>query len=141
MVLSITLALIFIALGVIHFNWVFGGKFGFTESIPTKENGEKVLNPRKIDSAVVGIVLTFFGGFYALKSGLIDYNLSFWLMTYGGWIIPILFLFRAIGDFKYIGIFKQVKQTNFGKLDTRFFSPLCILIGVIGLIIQLLNYK
>ncbi|MDG1384146.1 MAG: DUF3995 domain-containing protein [Flavobacteriaceae bacterium] len=71
------------ALRVIHFIWVFGGEFGFTESIPTKENGERVLNPRKIDSAIVGIVLTVFGGFYALKSGLIDYNLSLWLMTYG----------------------------------------------------------
>ena len=137
--LSIILIFIFTVLGLIHFNWAFGGRFGFTKSIPTKENGERVLNPRKIDSAFVGIVLTVFGGFYVLKSGLIDHNLPIWFMNYGSWIIPILFLLRAIGDFKYIGIFKRVKKTNFGKLDTRFFSPLCIFIGVIGLIIQLLN--
>ena len=101
--------IILIALGVIHFNWVFGGKFGFTESLPTKENGERVLNPRKIDSAIVGIGLTAFGVFYALKSGLIDYNIPEWIMTYGSWIIPILFLLRAIGFFAmeigYIPVF------------------------------------
>ncbi|MDC1324422.1 DUF3995 domain-containing protein [Flavobacteriaceae bacterium] len=137
--LSIILIFIFTVLGLIHFNWAFGGEFGFTKSIPTKENGERVLNPRKIDSAIVGIGLIGFGVFYALKSGLIDNNLPEWIIIYGSWIIPILFLLRAIGDFKYIGIFKRVKKTNFGKLDTQFFSPLCLLIGVIGLIIQLFN--
>ena len=131
--------LILIALGVIHFNWVFGGKFGFKESLPTKENGERVLNPRKIDSAIVGIVLTAFGVFYALKSGLINYNIPEQIMTYGSWIIPILFLLRAIGEFKYVGFFKSVRKTGFGKLDTMFFSPLCLLIGILGLIIQLIN--
>lgn len=139
MILSIILMLILIALGVIHFNWVFGGKFGFKESLPTKENGERVLNPRKIDSAIVGIVLTAFGVFYALKSGLINYNIPEQIMTYGSWIIPILFLLRAIGEFKYVGFFKSVRKTGFGKLDTMFFSPLCLLIGILGLIIQLIN--
>ena len=139
MILSIILMLILIALGVIHFNWVFGGEFGFTESLPTKENGERVLNPRKIDSAIVGIGLTAFGVFYVLRSGLIDYNIPEWIMTYGSWIIPILFLLRAIGEFKYVGFFKSVRKTGFGKLDTLFFSPLCLLIGILGLIIQLIN--
>lgn len=139
MILSIILMLILIALGVIHFNWVFGGKFGFKESLPTKENGERILNPRKIDSAIVGIVLTAFGVFYALKSGLINYNIPEQIMTYGSWIIPILFLLRAIGEFKYVGFFKSVRKTGFGKLDTMFFSPLCLLIGILGLIIQLIN--
>lgn len=139
MILSIILTLILIALGVIHFNWVFGGKFGFKESLPTKENGERVLNPRKIDSAIVGIVLTAFGVFYALKSGLINYNIPEQIMTYGSWIIPILFLLRAIGEFKYVGFFKSIRKTGFGKLDTLFFSPLCLLIGILGLITQLIN--
>ena len=139
MILSIILMLILIALGVIHFNWVFGGKFGFRESLPTKENGERVLNPRKIDSAIVGTGLTAFSVIYALKSGLIDYNIPEWIMIYGSWIIPILFLLRAIGEFKYLGFFKSVRKTNFGKLDTFFFSPLCLLIGILGIIIQLIN--
>ncbi|MDC1540332.1 DUF3995 domain-containing protein [Flavobacteriaceae bacterium] len=139
MILSILLSIILFGLGLIHFNWVFGGKFGFAESLPTKESGERVLNPKKNDSAIVGIGLTTFGLFYIFKSGLFEYNLPEWIMKYGSWIIPIIFLLRAMGEFKYIGFFKRVKKTDFGKLDTKFFSPLCLIIGVLGVIIQLMK--
>ncbi|WP_250434560.1 DUF3995 domain-containing protein [Hanstruepera flava] len=137
MILSVLLSVILIGLGLIHFNWVIGGKFGFSESLPTKLNGEKLLNPKKKDSAVVGIGLTAFGFFYLIKSGLININLPLWIMTYGSWIIPIIFLLRAIGDFKYVGFFKQIKETEFGKWDTKLFSPLCLIIALFGTIIQL----
>ncbi|WP_308990526.1 DUF3995 domain-containing protein [Mariniflexile litorale] len=126
-------------LGIIHFNWLMGGEFGFSESLPTKENGERVLNPKKIDSAIVGIGLIAFGIFYLLKSGFIDYNSPEWIMKYGSWIIPIIFLLRAIGEFKYVGFFKSIKKTDFGKLDTELFSPLCLIIGILGIIIQLME--
>lgn len=137
MIWSILLSLILIGLGIIHFYWAIGGNSGFAESLPTKENGERVLNPKKIDSGIVGIGLTAFGLFYVLKSGLININLPDWIADYGGWIIPSIFILRAIGEFKYVGFFKRITQTDFGRLDTEFFSPLCLLIGVVGIIIQL----
>ncbi len=139
MILSVLLSLILIGLGMIHFNWVIGGKFGFEESLPTKENGERVLNPKKIDSAIVGLGLTAFGIFYIIKSEIIEYNLPEWIMKYGSWIIPTIFLLRAIGEFKYVGFFKSVKKTDFGKLDTKLFSPLCLVIGISGIVIQLIE--
>ena len=137
MVLSVLLGIILIALGIIHFNWAIGGKYGFSASLPTNQNGERVLNPKKIDSGIVGVGLTAFAFFYLLKSGLIASNLPWWIMEYGGWVIPGIFLLRAIGDFKYVGFFKRVKRTEFGKLDTKFFSPLCLAMGITGLMIQL----
>lgn len=139
MYLSILLGIILIGLGLIHFNWVIGGKFGFSESLPTKESGERVLNPKKIDSAIVGIGLTIFGIFYVLKSGLIEYSLPAWIIKYGSWIIPIIFLLRAIGEFRYVGFFKSIKKTEFGKLDTKLFSPLCLAIGILGIIIHIVK--
>ena len=139
MILSILLSIIFIGLGIIHFNWVIGGKFGFSESLPTKETGEKVLNPKKMDSAIVGIGLTVFGVFYFLKSGLIEFSQPEWVLKYVGWIIPSIFLLRAIGEFKYVGFFKKVKKTEFAKWDTKLFSPLCLAIAAIGIIIQLVK--
>lgn len=136
MTLPITLSLIFITLAAIHFNWVFGGRFGFAAALPTKITGERVLNPKTIDSAIVGLVLTIFSLFYLLKSGLISFPLPQWLFSSIGWVIPTIFLLRAIGDFKYVGFFKRVRSTKFGKLDSKFFSPLCLLIAILGLIIQ-----
>ena len=40
-VLSMQLFIIFIVLGLIHFNWVFGGKWGFEIALPTKDNGKE----------------------------------------------------------------------------------------------------
>ncbi|MDY8136127.1 DUF3995 domain-containing protein [Aquimarina sp. 2201CG5-10] len=136
MVFSILLSLILIVLGIIHFNWVIGGTFGFEASMPTKESGERALNPKNIDSAIVGTGLMTFGFFYLFQSGIINYNLPEWILKYGGWIIPVIFILRSIGEFKYVGFFKRIKQTNFGKLDTKFYSPLCLAIGVTGIIIE-----
>lgn len=118
---------------------MIGGTFGFAESLPTKENGERVLNPKRIDSAIVGIGLATFGIFYLIKPELIAYTLPEWVLKYASWIIPIIFIIRAIGDFKYVGFFKSIKSTDFGKLDTKLFSPLCLLLATLGIIIQLIK--
>jgi len=138
-VLSLMLSIVFLVLAVIHFNWLFGGTFGFELSLPTKENGERVLNPKKIDSASVGLALLTFCGFYFYKLGITALFLPHWVMEYTGWIISILFFIRAIGDFKYVGFFKKVKETTFGKMDTTYFSPLCLVISMVGILIETLN--
>ncbi|WP_414652540.1 DUF3995 domain-containing protein [Gelidibacter sp.] len=85
---------------------------------------------------MVGIELAVFGIFYLLRAGLFDHNLPEWVMVLGSWVIPIIFILRAIREFKYVGFFNSVKNTYFGKLDSRFFSPLCLMIGVLGILIQ-----
>ena len=41
-----------------------------------------------------------------------------------------MLIVRAIGDFKYVGFFKQRRGTRFALLDTRFYSPLALALGV-----------
>ena len=137
MIISISLFLTFIALGMLHFHWAFGGKFGFSEAVPTMKNGKKVINPGRIDCAVVGIGLTLFALYYFFRSELVGSRLPGWLLDYGGWIIPVIFLLRAIGEFRYIGFFKSVRDTPFGKQDTKLYSPLCLGIGAMGIGLQL----
>lgn len=139
MILSVLLSLILIGLGMIHFNWAFGGQFGFSNALPTKISGERILNPKKIDCFIVGVVLTLFGIFYIFKSGLIEYQLPEWILKYVGWLIPIIFILRAVGEFRYVGFFKSIKTTNFGKLDTKFYSPLCLVVGIMGIISSLIK--
>ncbi|WP_317130658.1 DUF3995 domain-containing protein [Psychroserpens sp. NJDZ02] len=54
-------------------------------------------------------------------------------------MIPLIFLLIAIGEFKYIGFFKSIKKTDFGKLDTKLLSPLCLIIAIFGIVIQLVK--
>lgn len=138
LILSTILTLIFLFLAGVHFNWALGGTWGFENAIPTNENGEKILNPKRIDCVIVGIGLTVFSFYYLLQLNLFSIELPSLILTIFGWIIPVIFLLRAMGDFKYFGFFKKVKTTTFGKLDSKYFSPLCLVVGVIGLVIQLL---
>lgn len=135
MIFFIVLILIFFVIGLIHISWVFGHEYGFRASLPMKETGELLFLPKKIDCLIVGLGLLAFGFYYLVNSGLFEMAFPIWLVNYGKWVIPSIFIIRSIGDFRYVGFFKSIKSTSFGKLDTKFFSPLCLLIGVLGLIV------
>ena len=137
-ILSLSLSIIFTSLGFIHFYWLFGGKWGLKKVIPTKENGSNNLSIPKFATVVVALVLTSFGLIYFAKSELNAFALPSWINT-ALWFIPTIFLLRAIGDFNYVGIFKKIKNTEFAKADSRWFVPLCLTIGIVGLLIQLLK--
>ena len=136
--IGLLISLIFLILSGIHFYWALGGKWGFDQALSEKETGEKLFIPRKIDSAAVGTGLLLFALFYLIKTGILPINLPNWSLLYGGWIISAIFLLRAIGEFKYVGFFKKVKETNFGRMDSKFYSPLCFLIGSLGVILELI---
>lgn len=138
-ILSLILLVTFTSLGFIHFYWLFGGKWGLEKALPTREVGEKAIEPPKIATVIVGIVLIVFGLIYLMKSGLINFQVPNWIITYGGWIISSIFILRAIGDFNYVGLFKKIRDTEFAKADSKWFIPLCLTIGILGILIQLMN--
>ena len=122
----------------IHFNWAIGGTWGFDVAIPTKENGERLMNPGKIDSATVGFGLASFGLYYLILIGWIEWEIPFWALNYAKWVIAGIFTLRSIGDFRYLGFFKKLKTTEFAKKDTKIYAPLCLGLGVIGFLLATL---
>jgi protein-S-isoprenylcysteine O-methyltransferase Ste14 len=135
--IAIILFLIFLFISAIHFYWAFGGTWGSDSVLPTKENNVKALNPSILATVIVALGVLGFGLFILVKSGILEFNFPNWLNQYGLWIIASIFILRAIGDFNYVGFFKKIKQTKFGKSDTKYFSPLCLLIGILTLILEL----
>ena len=95
--------------------------------------------PGPLPTFIVAFSLLGFGFFILIKSGLITLSLPLWLEKYGLWIIAGIFILRAIGEFKYVGFFKKIKQTKFGQNDTNYYSPLCLLIGILTIFIELNN--
>ncbi|MBN2816531.1 MAG: DUF3995 domain-containing protein [Campylobacterales bacterium] len=127
-----------IIMALFHFYWAFGGKVGLDKALPTKD-GVKLLNPSK--------ALTFFVGFVLIVFAYIAYGLGFYDFTvyanrsfyvYSGVFLSAIFTLRAIGEFNAVGFFKKVKDTEFAIYDTKYFSPLCLLLGVV---FALLTYK
>ncbi len=134
------LIIIFVVLSVVHFYWAFGGKWGIDSALPTNEDGVRVLNPRAIESAIVGVGLLLFAIFYLVRTGVLSITLPSWLILYAGWILPSIFLLRVIGDFKYVGLFKKLKSTKFAKKDTRYFIPLCAFLAAAAFLVQKYSY-
>ena len=50
-------------------------------------------------------------------------------LPYLGYAVFIVFVARAIGDFKYLDFFKKIYNSSFSKKDTFYFSPLCLVLG------------
>ena len=132
-VLARILTLLFTSLSLLHFYWAFGGKWAFEKVLPTNSDGLKLLSPTTTDSVIVGLGLLFFSLFYLFTFKTLKNKYLRLLKNIGSWAIPILFLVRAVGDFKYLGFFKEVHGTEFAQLDTMLYSPLCLAVSLIGI--------
>jgi len=114
-----------------HFYWTFGGKVGLDASLPT-QNGKLLINPPKMLIFLVATVFIWFSIIvYFLQFN--SYNSEYTI--YMGWFLSIIFVSRAIGDFRAVGFFKKIGSTKFSKYDSNYFSPLSLFIGsAIGVI-------
>ncbi len=112
-----TLAAITIAfIGALHVYWAFGGEWAIANAVPSAE-GSPTLRPGPILTSLVAVA------FFAMA----------WLVAIhvGCWFIAAIFALRAIGDFRYIGFFKCVRESRFAQLDTTMYSPLCVVLAVL----------
>ena len=135
LIISLLLSLIFIILSIIHLNWALGNTWGLSKALPTNITGQQVLRTNSMMTLLVALILLLFSAFYFIipEPG----NPKNWIFKYIGWAIPVLFLLRSIGEFKYIGFFKSIKSTDFAKMDSKYYSPLCLLIAIMGVSVQL----
>ena len=138
-ILIIINAIIFLLLSILHFYWAFGGKLWFVDTLPTSSSGVKKLNPGMMAGLVIAAGLLFFAIIIIGNQGLFDKYISENYFRYGTLIIAVIFLLRAIGDFKYVGFFKKIKQTKFAINDTKIYSPLCLFIAIASLLIFILS--
>jgi hypothetical protein len=132
---------IFLFLSILHFYWAFGGVLWYDAVMPTSTNGLNRMNPGKGATIIVAVGLMVLALITIGSQGWLDKYVKRALFSYGTLINAIIFLVRAIGDFKFIGFFKTVKWTRFGMNDTNFFSPLCLLISLLSVLIFILNKR
>ena len=135
--ISIILFLIFAFLSALHFYWAMGGNWVRHSVFPTKDDNSKIKMPGAISSLIVALGLALIGLFILMKGDLFFLPVPNWMDKYGLWFISVIFILRAVGEFNYVGFFKKIKQTKFGKNDTKYYSPLCLVIGVMTLIMIL----
>lgn len=141
-ILALFLFVIFLFLSSLHFYWALGGKWGSGTVLPTKSdaNNQKALNPGIVPTLIVAFGLLAFGLFPLIITDMIPFELPHWLEKSGLWILAGIFGLRAIGDFRYVGFFKKHKNTKFGRNDTKYYSPLCLLICLTAFALILIQH-
>ena len=134
-VLGILLAVIFAILSFFHLYWAAGGRFGIAAAIPTA-GGEHLFKPSPFATILVAVAL--FAAMLVVLGRIKIWGafVPSWIFYWGTWVISLLFLLRTIGDFRYVGFFKSVTDTNFARWDTILFSPLCLFIGIVAFLIS-----
>jgi Protein of unknown function (DUF3995) len=120
----------------VHIYWAAGGKAGKAAAVPTAE-GRAVIKPSAMSTAMVAAGLCVIAALVALRIGFLRlprFAGDHVLVQIAVWLIAAVFALRAIGDFRYVGFFKRIRDTRFARLDTLVYSPLCaalaVLIGV-----------
>ncbi|CAL1517409.1 DUF3995 domain-containing protein [Chitinophaga sp. MM2321] len=137
LIVTLLNCLIFLLLAALHLYWVFGGKWGMDAAIPTQGNGKKLFRPGRLATLVVALGLIAFAVINLAHAGWVSLGIRPQYLDAGLLVISLIFLFRAVGDFRYLGFTKRHRQSLFAKRDTFFYSPLCLVLGAFHLFIFL----
>lgn len=123
---------IFLLLSGIHVYWATGGTWGAAAAVPTKASGELLFKPRPFETWAVAIGLLGLAVFTWAQVGVQGTFISKTYIQYVSWGTAVVFLLRAVGEFRYVGLTKRVRGTTFAYFDDRYYTPLCVMIALIS---------
>ncbi|MHC2833847.1 DUF3995 domain-containing protein [Bacillus sp. F9_6S_D1_P_5] len=113
----------------LHVYWAFGGKWATNSVIPTK-NGEKVFTPGAGVTLIIALLLSMAAMILLQKTNIVHFAFPNIIVQVGSWVCMIVFFIRVIGEFHYFGIFKRKKDTQFARMDTALYIPLCAFLSL-----------
>jgi hypothetical protein len=128
---------IVIMLSFVHVYWALSGNLGKSGVLPTLHDGKPVIEPGIVGTFAVAAALGIFAFITVGDLGIYVAFVPRDVTKYATIAIGIIFLLRAMGEFKYVGFFKSIKDTHFARNDSRYFSPLCLYLGLSSILIAL----
>lgn len=123
------LAVAFCALSLLHVGWALGLRGGKVQVLPERD-GAPLFQPGPLPTLVVAAVLFLAALIVTQRAGLGRELLPAVLVGPGCWGVSIVLVLRAVGEFRYVGFFKRVRDTAFARMDTMLYSPLALLLGI-----------
>jgi fatty acid desaturase len=130
-------ALVLSSLALLHLYWAFGGGWGAKEAVPQRK-GKPLFKPGPAACTAVAALLALAAAVVWSKAA--GWSLRFlpgcW-STVGTFGVALVFTGRAVGDFRWVGFFKRSRSSRFAALDSRVYSPLCLLLGIGSLLVAI----
>src|SRR5438477_11091542 len=127
--LAIMVCVIFLVLALWHFRMALAPAGGASGAVPSVD-GKPLFVPSTRATVAVGVILASFAALVAVTAGLLPLAFPKVVSVWLSYRVALGLFARAIGEFKYVGFFKRVRGSRFAKLDTRVYSPLCLLLSV-----------
>jgi Protein of unknown function (DUF3995) len=123
--LPLAMVAAFALLSLLHVHWACGGAWGKAVAVP-EQDGRAVFTPSCLATGLVALGLAGCAIVVAALAGWLSLPMGEGPLRAFGYALALLFLARAIGDFRLVGFFKRLRGTRFAVFDTRFYSPLCL---------------
>ncbi len=126
------ITLILLPTALFHIYWALGGRYGSQVAVPQKPDGTALFTPSPAMTFGVAIMLFIILSLMLIFAFQIPLPISiprFWqqaaMVGFG-----VVFLIRGLSWHRYVGLFKKVRQTPFGKNDTKYYCPAIIITGL-----------
>ena len=119
------------AIGLVHIYWALGGTAGIVSggsgAVIPEVGGRPAFTPGPALTLAVAALLEIAAALVALEGKLLVISgLPRALIRVGALGVAVVLAARGVGDFRLVGLFKRVRGTRFARLDSRFYSPLCL---------------
>lgn len=139
--MTIRLPLLLLALAIIafaasfHLYWALGGRLGYSVSLPQRPDGTPVMAPRlpwwRPAAGAVALALALLAWLLLGHEGHLPSPLPGRLASAALLVTGAAFVARALVPNRYVGFFKSLRGTRWARFDTRLYSPLFLLLGLL----------
>ena len=119
----------FAGIAALHVYWALGGLRGAKDAIPELD-GKPLFQPGAAATLVVAGLLAVASALVVERAHVGPGIVPSWVSRWGTWGVAVVLTARAVGEFNYLGFFKRQRGTRFARLDTRFYSPLALGLGI-----------
>lgn len=127
---------LFLILCGAHFYWTAGGKRGLHVTVPSIDN-KFIFTPPAVVTFVIGFAFLLGAFVFLGRMGIISPLNPKPVYQWFPWFYAVIFLARAVGDFRFVGIFKKLKSTTFAYLDSILYIPVSLVLALCCSIIGL----
>jgi hypothetical protein len=126
--IAITTCLVFVVLALWHFRMACWPQTGESAAVPSVD-GKPLFVPTRTATLFVGVALLGCAALVGATAGFFWTGVPHKLLSWISYLLALGLLARGIGDFRYVGLFKKVRGSPFARMDTRLYSPLCLLLA------------
>ena len=129
-VVALVAGLVVALISALHVFWALGGEWGGAGAVPSRPGEAPLFSPSPATTLVAAASFALAAWIIFVAGELSRPVGPRWIYVVGIWCVGLAFVARAVGDFRYVGLFKRVHGTPFAAMDDRVFSPLALVIGL-----------